>query len=615
MMNRPLYGIILWFFALSGPLQGQDTDTLALDQVVVTGTRMARSAAQVSSSISIVDKNQIRESGQINVLPALVTHVPGLLLNDRSLLGFGVGPGSGGNISIRGISGTPNNRILVLIDGQPQFMGIFSHPIADAYHSSDIERVEVIRGAASVLYGSNAMGGAINLITDKGEKQGWSGDIGASLGSFGTQAFTGKLNFKNGKWQSLLSLNRSKTNGYREDANDGFENNALFYKLNFQVKDEIRLNADFQLSDATYFHPGTLSAPLTNDRRDYLRGRVSLGLVNQGEKVSGAALFYHNFGEHQFKSGFESTDTNQGINIYQNLQLIPGQTITVGVDHSRFGGRAVNETLPPPAAVGLKTTHNINQTDIYLQMQQTLWEKLHVNLGVREINNSQFGKATIPGFGFTYELNERNLLKMSSSKAFRSPSVVDLYLFPPANEELNPETMWNHEIGLSHVMPVHQLEMELVVYYTKGDNLIQLDPSTAPPSNRNTGAFRNRGLESQVRYNPSEKIHLVFNYNFLDVSDNVLFAPKHHLNMQATKEFGNFSIAPFVQQIFGLNNSPESEDNTIDYTLLNINLGYQLLEEVKCYVLAKNLFDTTYQLENGYPMPGINLTAGISVEF
>lgn len=615
MKKRLIYGILFWVFALGGPLSAQDADTLGLDQVVVTGTRMARSASQVSSSISVVDKNQIRESGHINVLPALVPHVPGLMLNDRSLLGFGVGPGSGGNISIRGISGTPNNRILVLIDGQPQFMGIFSHPIADAYHSSDIERVEVIRGAASVLYGSNAMGGAINLITDKGEKQGWSGNLGASLGSFGTQAYTGKLNYQKGKWQSLLSLNRSKTNGYRDDANDSFENNALFYKLNFQVKEDIRLSADFQLSDATYFHPGTLTGPLTDDRRDYLRGRVAFGIENQGDKVSGAALFYRNFGEHQFTSGFESTDTNQGFNVYQNLQLIPGQTITLGIDHSRFGGRAINETLPPPAAVGLDVSHNINQTDIYLQMQQTLWEKVHVNLGVREINNSQFGKSTVPGFGFTYEVNQRNLLKMSSSKAFRSPSVVDLYLFPPANEELNPETMWNHEMALTHVWPDRQLEMDLVFYYTKGDNLIQLDPSTAPPGNRNTGAFRNRGLESQVRYNPSERFHLVFNYNFLDVSDNVLFAPKHHLNMQASKKFRKLAITPFVQQIFGLNNSPESEDNTIDYTLLNVNLSYQVLEEVKCYVLAKNLFDTAYQLENGYPMPGINVTAGINVEF
>jgi len=615
MKNRSFYGVLCLLIGLSGSISAQETDTLGLDQVVVTGTRMAKLASQVTSSISVIDKSNLKESGHINVLPALVRHVPGLMLNERSLVGFGVGPGSGGNISIRGISGTPNNRILVLIDGQPQFMGIFSHPIADAYHSSDIERVEVIRGAASVLYGSNAMGGAINLITDKGTEEGWSGNLQGGMGSFGTRSYTGKVNYEKGKWQSLLSVNSSKTDGYRDDANDSFENNALFYKLNYQAKEDIRIAADFQLSDAIYFHPGTLSTPLSDDRRDYLRGRVALGLENQGDKISGAALFYHNFGEHQFTSGFESTDSNQGINLYQNLHLIPGQTITLGVDHSRFGGEAINESLPPQAAAGLDVSHRINQTDVYLQIQQSLWEKLHVNLGVREINNSQFGKSTVPGFGLSYEINQRNLLKISSAKAFRSPSVVDLYLFPPANDELNPETMWNHELGLTHFLPDQHLEMEVVVYYTKGDNLIQLDPSTAPPRNRNTGAFRNKGIESQVRYRPVGMFHLVFNYNYLDGTDNVLFAPKHHLNMQASTNFGKFSVVPFVQQIFGLNNSLGTESNSIDYTLLNMNLTYQLMEEVKFYVLANNLLDTSYQMESGYPMPGINITAGINVEF
>ncbi|SHM75356.1 iron complex outermembrane recepter protein [Cyclobacterium lianum] len=613
------YSILLlplgWFFLLQSPLAAQQSDTLGLDQVVVTGTRMAQDASQISSSISVVDKGQLNASGHINVLPALVRHVPGLMVNDRSLLGFGVGPGSGGNISIRGISGSPNNRVLVLIDGQPQFMGIFAHPIADAYQKSDFERVEVIRGAAAVLYGSNAMGGAINLITDKGGKEGWSGQIGAASGSFGTHSFTGKVNFEKGKWQSLVSLNRSKTEGFRKDARDSFENSALFYKLSFQAEENINLMADFQLSDAVYYHPGTLASPLTEDRRAYLRGRVSLGVKNQGDRISGAALFFHNFGNHDFKSGFESTDFSQGFTLYQNLQLIPGQTLTLGIDHNRFGGEAVNPSLPPAAAKGLDITHRINQTDIYLQVEQSIWERLHVNVGLREINNAQFGKSTVPGFGFSYEFNPKYLLKMSSAKAFRSPSVVDLFLFPPSNDALNPETLWNHELTITRSIPDRDLEMDLVFFYTKGDNLIQIDPSESPPVNRNTGAFRNRGLESQVRYSPGETVDLVFNYSFLDVTDNVLFAPRHHLNMQVRRQIGKFSVTPFLQQVFGLNNSPQAEDETIDYTLLNIDLNYQVIENVSCYVLANNLFDTSYQLENGYPMPGINITAGINVEF
>src|SRR5690606_22856806 len=130
-----------------------------LNPVVMTGTRYALEKNKSPGTITVVSREAIEENAGTNILPVLSAHVPGMLLNNRSLAGYGVGPNSGGNISIRGISGSPNSRVLVLIDGQPQYMGIFAHPIADAYSSSDIERAEVVRGAASLLYGSNAMGG------------------------------------------------------------------------------------------------------------------------------------------------------------------------------------------------------------------------------------------------------------------------------------------------------------------------------------------------------------------------------------------------------------------------------------------------------------------------
>lgn len=599
------------------PLQAQDADSLnmALDQVVVTGTRTARAASEVSASITIIDKEQLAQSTHVNVLPSLVGHVPGLMLNDRSMLGYGVGPGSGGNISIRGISGSPNNRILVLIDGQPQYMGIFSHPIADSYHSSDIERVEVIRGAASVLYGSNAMGGAINLITAKTSRPGWSGKVAAAAGSYGTHTVSGKVGYRSGKWASVLSLNRSKTDGYRKDAADGFENTAVFYKLSHQIQSNLKISADFQLADAIYEHPGTLEAPLLNDKRAYLRGRAALGLTNEGDKISGAALFFHNFGEHQFTTGFESNDFNQGVAAYQNLKLIPGQTITLGFDFNRFGGEARNESLPPPAAVGLDEFQQVHQTEIYIQWQQTLWEKLHLNTGVREVFNSQFGWNTVPGFGLSFEMDSRKVFKLSSSKAFRSPSVVDLFLFPPSNIELQPESIWNHELGFIQRSPNGLWDLELVVYYAKGDNLIQVDLGETPPRNRNTGAFKNKGLEAQFNFRPVGLPAFIFSYNFADVSENVLFAPEHYLKLQMDAQVGKVQVRPFVQQVFGLNNALGMEAEPVDYTLLNVQLNYQVRENLKARVQANNLLDSEYQLENGYPMPGINLSLGIDFQF
>ena len=163
-----LIGTIFILCISNGSIRRQDQDSIRsyeLDPLVITGTRITRQKSEIPASISVISRQQIDDSREVNILPVLANRVPGLFVNQRNMVGYGVGPNSGGNISIRGVSGSPNTQVLMLIDGQPQFMGIFGHPISDAYTSSDIERVEVIRGPGSILYGSNAMGGAINLIT------------------------------------------------------------------------------------------------------------------------------------------------------------------------------------------------------------------------------------------------------------------------------------------------------------------------------------------------------------------------------------------------------------------------------------------------------------------
>ena len=184
-MKCNVYRIFLVGLALLGfgaaYAQSVDSSALELDPVVVTGTRWEQQKSRVPGSISVVSREAIEQSGHTNILPVLAHQVPGVFLNDRGVIGYGVGPGSGGNISIRGISGTPNTRVLVLIDGQPQYMGIFGHPIADAYSATDVERVEVLRGAASLLYGSNALGGAINIITRRPQQEGWHGSAPTGL--------------------------------------------------------------------------------------------------------------------------------------------------------------------------------------------------------------------------------------------------------------------------------------------------------------------------------------------------------------------------------------------------------------------------------------------------
>lgn len=144
-------------------VQAQQADSLSykLNEVVVTGTRQATDIRHLPQTVSVINRGKLTENERISVLPTLMEQVPGLMLTSRGVLGYGVSTGGSGGMMLRGISSAAG-QVMVLIDGHPQYQGIYGHSISDAYQTMMADRVEVLRGPASLLYGSNAMGG-VNL--------------------------------------------------------------------------------------------------------------------------------------------------------------------------------------------------------------------------------------------------------------------------------------------------------------------------------------------------------------------------------------------------------------------------------------------------------------------
>jgi len=613
-MRNFSYLILVLVLLLLGPaaIAQQDLplswDTLDIDEVVVTGTRIEVARKNVPMSLSMLSAQTLERSGEFSLLPVISQQVPGVFVTERGVTGFGVAEGAAGGITIRGVGGSPNTQVLMLIDGHPQYMGIFGHPLADSYVTSDAERVEIIRGPASILYGSNAMGGVINIITKKQQKEGFSGSAMAKYGSFNTQKYMANAGYRKNKFHVFASVNYNSTNGHRDSSD--FEILNGYFKTGYAFTDNLNAVADVNLANFNATDPGIYDMG-AGDRIDILRGMASFTLTNNFETIEGALKFFHNFGEHDITSGFHSEDFNTGINFYQSLTLLPGNVINFGYDYKTFGGIAENTF----GDMVFGDTSIYEQAG-YMFIQQQLFAQLILNAGLRLESNSVYGTEWIPQAGFAYNPITGTTFKGSVSKGFRSPTIRELFLFPPANGNLKPERMINYELGYLQDIGTSEAEFELTAFYSTGSNLIQVEGQFPSVSNENTGEFANFGLETQIKVPVGKNLQFSGNYTFIEMEKPVLATPKHSLfigsYLTLNKFMANLSFQ-YIDQIY-TRLMPEASQSS--YGLLDARVSYKVLNNTILFVSGKNLTNNEgYEINYGYPMPGITAFVGIKINY
>ncbi|MBE0652310.1 MAG: TonB-dependent receptor, partial [Bacteroidales bacterium] len=520
------------------------------DEVVVTGMRVEVARRNMPVNVSVIPREKIDEIEESAILPLISRSVPGVFVNERGVTGFGrTGGSSAGNISIRGVGGSPNSQVLVLVDGHPQYMGIFGHPLPNNYVASDLERVEIIRGPASILYGSNAMGGVLNLITRKQKEDGVSGSMRFGYGSYNTAKLMTNTGFKKGKWDFFASYNHDETAGHRENMNFRIDNGYI--KAGYQLAEHIKLSADFNMADMNSLDPGREMDAVDVFQASMVRGKTSVSLLNNFEKLDGGILAYYNFGEHDFSDGWISNDENYGISLYEGFRPFESTLLTIGIDHKTYGGRG-NAAFPPTYANQWLT---VNETGGYLIAQQSSFRnRLILNGGIRYDTHSMFGSEWIPQGGVTFHLSNQLSLKSTASKGFRSPTIMELYLFAP-NQELKPEHSNNYDLSLSYRLPQWGLSTELTVFLVRGDNIIQVIPNPAPPppSKRfNSGSFEHSGFEWEVKYRSSVGFTADLSYSFLKMDIPKLASPEHQVFAGLNYKYGDFRFAFQANYIGGL---------------------------------------------------------------
>jgi outer membrane cobalamin receptor len=587
------------------------TDTINISEVVISGTKTSVNRNNVPLTVSVVSKEKIENSSESALLPVLSEQVPGLFVTERGITGFGVSTGASGQISLRGIGGSPNTQVLVLLNGNPQFMGIMGHPLPDAYEASDVEKVEVIRGPASTLYGTNAMGGVINILTKEQKEDGFKSNARLMYGSYNTQKYMVNGGYKKGGFNVFASYNHDQTDGHRD--NSDFKMDNGYVSMGYEINKSLKVNADFSLANFDDTDPGAEGAA-PGYTIDITRGMGAVSIDNKFDKTSGSYRFFYNFGEHNITDGFHSKDKNYGIVFYQAFNLFKGNTITLGTDYKKYGGIAENVlAMGGNGTIFGDTT--VWEMAGYAYVQQELFEKLTLNGGFRLEHNSVFGNEPVPTVGLAYNPVTTTTIKASVSKGFRSPTIRELYLWTPANANLQPERMINYEVSVLQKLFTNKLSLELTLFKADGDNLIQTVMGSTGPKNQNSGSFSNTGIEFAGNYRPDSRITLNATYSYLSMDTPIIAAPEQQLSLSGTYKLNKLSLNLSVQHIHNLYTQVSPTAIKESYTLLNTKVSYVLNSYFDLFIKGENLTDKKYYINSGYPMPGLVFFGGINLHF
>ncbi len=606
-----------------------------LGEVVVTGSNQATSRNLLPYTVSVINSRQLEVSGHTQLLSAISGEVPSLFVSQRNMFGFGVSNGGSGGIKIRGVGGSPTNSILMMVDGQPQFAGLYSHPVADFYETEYVDHVEVLRGPGSVLYGSNAMGGVINVITKQARKDGVHTTLSTQYGSYNTWLSSLTNTVRKGKFSSLVSLGYNRTDGLQE--NFDFKQSNLYTKVGYDFSSKWKIAADYSLMNFIGNDPiyAKLRTPESSDiyHQNITRGEASLTLSNQyasrrasAPGTNGAVRLYYSYGNHYIDdpNHFHSLDDRFGILAYQNFTPWKLATATLGFDFNTYtgkipmsGGHAYGDGSRP-AQMQTIDRKSITEYSPYVTLQQSLFQGvLTLSGGLRMANSDHFGTHWLPQVGFAVHPGDDWTLKASLAKGYRNPSFRELYLYAVANPDLAPESMMNYEVTVGKHFSRY-FSIDLTAYFSEGSNMIQTaSVATAEGGstnrNMNTGSFINKGIEVSAHSHPLDVLTLRANYSYMHTSlANLTAAPKNQyflgIGWQALKQF---TVDAELKGIGGLYVADGVAHQ--NYALLGLRLTYQPIRLLDIFAHFDNLTDAKYMINNGYQMPGFNVMGGVKI--
>lgn len=592
----------------SAPLLAADQTPYEASPLVITSGRVAEPQQRATAATTVFERADI-ERLQVRSMAELLERVPGL-----NVIRTG-GAGSQMGVFLRG---TSTAQTLVLVDGQRISAASSGTSSLEFLSPDQIERVEVVRGARSALYGSDAIGGVIQVFTRRGSDTGLKPFV--RLGAGSNRTFERSLGVSGGNGQTRFNLGAALDETQGIDAtrdhfgangdNDAYRNRSLSLNLSHRFSDDLNVgfSALDQRGQAEFEDLFSTSLPTTDFQVSSLSGFVE-GSISQAwssRLEMGHSEDKRDTGNDQPLAGadaFYSFSTyRDSVSWINTLSLTDNQQVLLGADW--YEDRLHSDTL-------FIEDSRWNQA-AFIQHRYS-GKAFSTELGLRHDKNQQYGSENTWNAALTVPFNERNDLILSYSEGFRAPTFNDLYYpdfcfggfcSPSANPDLKPETSRNYELQWRNRYSASG-SLEMSLYRIDLEDAIVLDQNFVP---QNVQTARINGFETALKqelFGWQARLALAL-IDPRDRSNGHTLArrAKRTMTLDLDRQFGAFSVGSTWRAVSG---RYDDADNTIEmggYGLLNLRGRWEASDEVAFDIKLNNLFDkdyaeATYSTSNG----------------
>jgi vitamin B12 transporter len=621
------WALVILFLAAAPSLpataqDGGSSAAVSLPPVVVTPTRNPTPENEVASSITVITSEEIQRKHE-RTLPDALADVPGLNVVQNG------GPGGATSVFIRGANANQTKVYIDGIDATNPATGTFNFEHIQTW---DIERVEIVRGPQSGLYGADAIGGVVNIITKTGAGPAqFAGNLeGGSFGTFNQNARLSGSNKQVSYYFDFAHFHSGDTPVTPSDLlppgrvaqGNLYDNKALSARLGANLTDNFDLGLVTRYISTTllftgddFLGPEALQSS-EYDRQLFLRGSAHLvsfdGVLDQT-----LGFAYTGFNQRDLDPNAPSLTLFNGNRFkgdwQGNIKIAEGQILTLGAEHQR------EEILTPSA-------YQIDNAG-YIQLQSSLGERVFNTLSGRYDSYNTFGAK--PTFRVAPALlfpETGSKLKASVGSGFKAPTLADLFQDFPSfnffgNPNLQPETSIGYDIGFEQQLLADRVQFGATYFHNNISNLITTNDTFT--SLVNIGKATTFGVEGFLLYRPWDTVKLRADYTFLIATNDLtgqelLRRPKNKASLdakwQATDQALLSATLLYVGPWADVSRSGIETGLTGNgYTTVNVAATYDIGHGVAAYARIDNLFNRHYQDPIGFLQPGLGVFAGLRV--